>query len=83
MSSSEHFRRHSLACLRLEADCIQLAGDLRRPAWQAHFLQMAREWRSLAERDPSADTWTPEIAPTPAVHHVHARSSAALPGGPI
>jgi hypothetical protein len=53
MSELNRFRRHSLECLRLEADCMQMACDLRRPDWQAHFLQMAKEWRSLAERGPS------------------------------
>jgi hypothetical protein len=39
-------------CMRLAADCTQLAADLHRPAWQAHFIRMAAEWRSLAEMDP-------------------------------
>jgi hypothetical protein len=54
MSELNRFRRHSLECLRLEADCLQLVCNLRRPDLQAHFLQMAKEWRNLAERDPSA-----------------------------
>ena len=53
MSELNRLRRHSLECLRLEADCMQLACDLRCPDRQAHFLQMAKEWRSLAERHPS------------------------------
>jgi hypothetical protein len=61
MSELNHFRKHSLECLRLEADCMQLAGDFRRPAWQAHFLRMAREWRSQVDRDPSADSGSPEL----------------------
>jgi hypothetical protein len=53
MSELNRLRRHSLECLRLEADCMQLACDLRCPDRQAHFLRMAKEWRSLAERGPS------------------------------
>jgi hypothetical protein len=60
MPALERFRQHSLQCLRMEADCMQQAGDLRRPAWQAHFLRMAREWHSLAERDPSVPNQTDE-----------------------
>jgi hypothetical protein len=60
MFELNHFREHSLECLRLEADCMQLAGGFRRPAWQAHYLRMAREWRGLADRDPSADRRSPE-----------------------
>jgi hypothetical protein len=54
MSELNRSRRYSLECLRLEAACMQLAYDLRRPDWQAHFVRMAKEWRRLAERDPSA-----------------------------
>jgi hypothetical protein len=58
MSELVRLRKHSLACLRLAADCTQLAADVRRPAWQAHFMRMAEEWRSLAELEPSAQTQT-------------------------
>jgi hypothetical protein len=56
MSELDHSRKHSLMCLRLAADCTQLAADVHRPAWQAHFIQMAQAWRSLAEMGPSAQT---------------------------
>jgi hypothetical protein len=52
MSELDHSRKHSLMCMRLAADCTQLAADIHRPAWQAHFIRMAAEWRSLAEMDP-------------------------------
>jgi hypothetical protein len=52
MSELDHSRDYSLMCLRLAADCTQLAADVHRPAWQAHFNRMAQEWRSLAEMDP-------------------------------
>jgi hypothetical protein len=54
MSELNRIRRYSLECLRLEADCMQLACDLRRRDWQAHFLRMAKEWRRLADRGPCA-----------------------------
>jgi hypothetical protein len=50
MSRSDHGQEHSLKCMRLAADCAQLAADTHRPAWREHFLRMAREWRSLAEK---------------------------------
>jgi hypothetical protein len=52
MSELDHSRDYSLMCLRLAADCTQLAADVHRPAWQAHFSRMAQEWRLLAEMDP-------------------------------
>jgi hypothetical protein len=54
MSKLDHMRKHSLECMRLAADCTRLAADIHRPAWQAHFIRMAEEWRTLAEMDPSA-----------------------------
>jgi hypothetical protein len=65
MSELNHFRRHSLECLRLEADCMQLAGDLRLPAWQAHYLRMARVWRSLADLDCSLSGGIGHYRPRP------------------
>jgi hypothetical protein len=56
MSELDHSRNYSLMCLRLAADCTRLAADVHRPAWQAHFIRMAQEWRSLAAMDPDAQT---------------------------
>jgi hypothetical protein len=53
MSESDYMQKRSLECLRLAADCTQLAASVRRPVWQAHFMAMAKEWRLLAEMDPS------------------------------
>ena len=50
MPESYHLRKHALACLRLAADCAQLARDAHSPALQSHFLKMAKVWPSLAER---------------------------------
>ena len=58
MSESDYSRRHALECLRMEADCMQLAGDLQNPALQSHFVRMARVWSDLAVRGPNADTRT-------------------------
>jgi hypothetical protein len=54
MSDSEYLRRHALECLRLAADSMQLACDVRNPALRAHFVRMGKEWTVLAERGPSA-----------------------------
>jgi hypothetical protein len=61
MSELNNFRKRPLECLRLEADCMQLAGEIGRPDWQAHYLRMARQWRSLADRDLSADSRSAEL----------------------
>ena len=53
MSDSEYLRRHSLECLRLAADSMELACDVHNPARQAHFVRMGEEWTDLAERGPS------------------------------
>jgi hypothetical protein len=52
VSESDNSRKHALECLRLEADCMQLAGVIHDPALQRHFVRMAREWSSLAVRGP-------------------------------
>jgi hypothetical protein len=61
MSELDHLRKHSLMCMRLAADCTQLAADTHRPAWQAHFFRMAKEWRTLAEMGPRAETRNEEL----------------------
>ena len=55
---SDNFRKHELECLRMEADCMQLAGDVQSPDLQAHFVRMAKEWSLLAERDSIVDAET-------------------------
>jgi hypothetical protein len=51
---SDNLRKHSLECLRLAADCMELAGDVPRADLQSHFVRMAKVWTNLAERGPSA-----------------------------
>ena len=59
MSGSDNSRKHALECLRLAADCMQLAGgDVHNPALQTHFVRMAREWSSLAVQGSNANTQT-------------------------
>jgi hypothetical protein len=58
VSGTDYSQKHALECLRLAADCMQLAGDLRNPALQSHFARMARVWSDLAVRGPSPDTQT-------------------------
>jgi hypothetical protein len=55
VSKPEQLRKHALECLRLEADCWQLAGDARNPNVQSHFVRMARVWSGLAISGPSAN----------------------------
>jgi hypothetical protein len=55
---TDYSRKHSLECLRLAADCMQLVGDVRIPALQSHFLRMARVWSDRAVQEPSADMQT-------------------------
>jgi hypothetical protein len=55
MLDPEQLRKHALECLRLEADCMQLAGDAPDPNSQSHFLRMARVWFARAVSGPSAN----------------------------
>jgi len=55
MSGSDKLRKHTLECLRLASDCMQLVGEARNPAWQRHFLRMARVWTACAEEGPSGE----------------------------
>jgi hypothetical protein len=58
---SDNLRKRTLECMRLSADCMQLAGDVHGSTLQSHFLRMARVWRMLADRAPSADTQTKKL----------------------
>lgn len=48
MSESATVRKQELECLRLEADCMQLARAADSPSLKAHFTQMAKKWSTLA-----------------------------------
>ena len=47
MSTSQRSLRHSVACLRLQADCIELARAASAPALKSHFLRMAETWLAI------------------------------------
>ena len=44
MSQSTSLRKQELECLRLEADCLQLADAVDSPSLKSHFTRMAKEW---------------------------------------
>ena len=48
MSASANLRKLELECLRLEADCLQLAGAVDSPALKSHFLRLAKKWSTQA-----------------------------------
>jgi hypothetical protein len=56
MSKPDNQRKRDLECLRLAADCRQLASDVDSPALQMRFRRMAKVWTSLTEREPARDT---------------------------
>jgi hypothetical protein len=55
VSESDNSRKHALECLRLAADCMQLAGDVHNLPLQSRFVRMAREWSRLAAQGPNVD----------------------------
>ena len=69
---SDNLRKHDVECLRLAADCMQLAADLVGP-WQQHFLLMAKHWTALAERGPGAEPRAKTSAKR--IHPAHANTS--------
>jgi hypothetical protein len=48
MPDSFNLRKQELQCLRLEADCVQLAGAVQSPSLKKHFIRMAKKWSALA-----------------------------------
>jgi hypothetical protein len=55
MFETKQLQKHALECLRLQADCMELAGVARSPNVQSHFVFMARFWGTLAASGPSSD----------------------------
>ena len=47
MSESDNVRKYALACMRLAAECRDLAADVPEPELRAHFLHMASMWTEL------------------------------------
>lgn len=48
MSEPKQLQKHALECLRLEADCRQMAWDVQSPSLRSHFLRMAQVWFTMA-----------------------------------
>ena len=53
MSESNQVKKHSLECLRFEADCRELAKNVRNRGLRSHFLRMAEVWLGLAISGPN------------------------------
>jgi hypothetical protein len=53
MLRSDRMSMHSLECLRLEADCRELARNVRDLDLQSHYLRMAEVWLALAVSGPN------------------------------
>jgi hypothetical protein len=58
VSKPVNLRKRELECMRLAADYMQLAAEIRNPALQSHFLWMASEWSTLAVEGRNTDTQT-------------------------
>ena len=56
MFKAKQLQMHALECLRLQADCMELAGVARSSNVQSHFVSMARFWGTLAASGPSSNT---------------------------
>jgi hypothetical protein len=52
MAEPKQLQKQSLECLRLEADCRQMAWDVQSPGLQTHFLRMAKVWVAMAVSGP-------------------------------
>jgi hypothetical protein len=50
VSESDDARKHSLLCLRLAAECRDLAAAASTPDLRARALRMADRWEELADR---------------------------------
>jgi hypothetical protein len=61
MFEAKQLRKHALECLRLQADCMELAGITHGHNLQSHFVDMARFWGAWAVSGPSANAG-PEMA---------------------
>jgi hypothetical protein len=55
MSEAKQLQRHALEWLRLQADCMQLAGAALSLNVRSHFVSMAQFWGTLAALGPNSD----------------------------
>jgi hypothetical protein len=56
MFDSKQSQMHALECLRMAADCLQLSRDVHSDKLQAHFVQMAEAWSTLATSELDASS---------------------------
>jgi hypothetical protein len=49
VSQSSYVQKYALMCLRLAADCRNIAADVAAPYLRAHFVRMAGVWTELAD----------------------------------
>jgi hypothetical protein len=54
MFEAKYRRKHTLECLRLQTDCMELAGIANGYDVQSHFVSMARFWGDLAVSGPAS-----------------------------
>jgi hypothetical protein len=54
MLEAKQLRKHALECLRLQADCMELASVADSRKVQSHFASMAQFWGDLAVSGPSS-----------------------------
>jgi hypothetical protein len=54
VSEQAAHRKYAIECLRMKAECMQLAGDAATTELQRHFLDQADVWAEMAERGPTA-----------------------------
>ena len=50
MAESEYARKHALLCLRLAAECRDMAATASTPELRARALRMADMWEELADQ---------------------------------
>jgi hypothetical protein len=55
MFDAKQLRKHALECLRLQADCMELAGVAHCRNVQSNFVSMAEFWGNLAVSGPSSN----------------------------
>jgi hypothetical protein len=51
---SEGSRKRSLECLRLQADCVELAARINGPRLRSHFVRTAGMWAAMADTEEAA-----------------------------
>lgn len=55
MSETDRTRSFELECMRMAADCLNMAADVSDPDLKAHFIGMAKLWPILASRGFNAE----------------------------